>query len=104
MYIHSIQVLVVTKAQNTIFFKSIIRNKGSLGVSVFILDRFAINSTTGVITTKAGLNREDEDTYSVTVTATDQDPDEDKRRSQAVQVTITGRYTTSWGVHGYTKN
>ena len=53
-------------------------------------NRFTINSTTGVISTKAGLDHEDEMSYTVTVTATDQDPDEDARRSQAVQVTIAG--------------
>ena len=56
----------------------------------YLPNRFTINSTTGVISTKDGLDHEDEMSYTVTVTATDQDPDEDARRSQAVQVTIAG--------------
>lgn len=54
------------------------------------LNRFTINSTTGRITTKGTVDREEEDSYTVTITATDQDPDEDTRRFDSVLATIIG--------------
>lgn len=56
----------------------------------YTCDRFAINSTTGRISTKDTVDRETEDSYTVTITATDQDPDEDARRAQSVPATIIG--------------
>lgn len=54
------------------------------------LVRFTINESTGQITTKDSLDREQQNSYIVTITATDQDPNTLARRSQAVQATITG--------------
>ena len=63
--------------------------------------RFTINSTTGRISTKAGLDREQLSSVTVTITATDQDPVLAARRSQAVQTTITGRISESEGLQFY---
>lgn len=57
-------------------------------------NRFTINSTTGQITTKDDVDREDQPSYTVTVTATDQDPDEDARRSNSALATIIGTLST----------
>ena len=52
--------------------------------------RFTINATTGRISTKSDLDREDASSFTVTVTAIDQDPIVAAQRSQAVQVSIAG--------------
>jgi len=49
----------------------------------------SINSSTGVISTKADIDREDSDTYTVTVVATDLDPLVTSRRTASVEATIT---------------
>lgn len=66
-------------------------DSGDLGRVVYSIsdnDKFTINSTTGQITTKDDVDREDQPSYTVTVTATDQDPDEDARRSDSALATI----------------
>ena len=55
-------------------------------------NRFEVNTTTGRVYTKAGLDREQRSNYTVTITATDSDPVEASRKSQTVEVTIIGRH------------